>query len=321
MTMGDSPTKSLENPQAPSFSSAGFVYDTQRGTLFFDKVPVKLSPLLTRIIELLLSHGDSLVTRQKLFDSIWPNQIVSDDALTRAMSDLRKSLAQFSEQKLIETLPKRGYRWLEPVTMNAETSQDLTGLSVAAETFKSEPSSKRKIGERPHTEALRSVRFPLKQLPLWAMMLISLIIAMALLLTAVKSFELRIKRDFVPIAIVSGAGVDKQSKLYSQVENEIKQLLLNTETLRYLASDILVIEPTEHNSNNLLAKISNRATVDWMLMIDIDENAPNQTLHFSLIEASTGLVHYSKKLDLSNSKGSSTQFNLQVVNDIERFVQ
>lgn len=41
---------------------------------------------------------------------------MSDDTLTRCISELRTQLGKYSSQSsLIETLPKRGYRWVPPV--------------------------------------------------------------------------------------------------------------------------------------------------------------------------------------------------------------
>src|SRR5690606_16906441 len=57
-----------------------------------------------------------VITRAELFDAVWPNQTVSDDVLTRAVSVIRSQLTKLDPTtKFIETLPKRGYRWIEPV--------------------------------------------------------------------------------------------------------------------------------------------------------------------------------------------------------------
>jgi len=64
----------------------------------------------------LLEHAGEVVSRSDLFDRVCKNQTVSDDTLTRCISELRALLGKHSRQThLIETLPKRGYRWLLPV--------------------------------------------------------------------------------------------------------------------------------------------------------------------------------------------------------------
>lgn len=72
----------------------------------------RLSPINLKLLAYLLKHQGQVVSRTELFDAIWPSQLLSDDVLTRAVSDIRTQLAKLdAETKFIETLPKRGYRW------------------------------------------------------------------------------------------------------------------------------------------------------------------------------------------------------------------
>lgn len=50
-----------------------------------------------------------MVTREVIFDEVWPNIIVSDDSLNRCISVLRKKLRQFEHQVSIKTHPKVGF--------------------------------------------------------------------------------------------------------------------------------------------------------------------------------------------------------------------
>lgn len=73
----------------------------------------RLSPINLKLLAHLVGHQGEVISRAELFDAIWPNQIVSDDVLTRAVSDVRMQLAKLdASTKFIETLPKRGYRWM-----------------------------------------------------------------------------------------------------------------------------------------------------------------------------------------------------------------
>lgn len=77
---------------------------------------LRLSPINLKLLAYLLAHQDKVVSRAELFDAVWPNQIVSEDVLTRAVSDIRTQLGKLdASTKYIETLPKRGYRWLVKV--------------------------------------------------------------------------------------------------------------------------------------------------------------------------------------------------------------
>lgn len=59
----------------------------------------------------LTDAAGQVVSRQSIFDRVWPNQVVSDDVLTNAISTLRRHLGDDRRHhRFIETVPKRGYR-------------------------------------------------------------------------------------------------------------------------------------------------------------------------------------------------------------------
>lgn len=77
---------------------------------------VRLGLVNMKVLEALLARAGDVVSRNDLFKAVWRNQVVSDDALTRCIADIRSELRVFSgRDDWIETLPKRGYRWLGTV--------------------------------------------------------------------------------------------------------------------------------------------------------------------------------------------------------------
>jgi DNA-binding winged helix-turn-helix (wHTH) protein len=77
---------------------------------------VRLALVNMKVLEALLARAGDVVSRSDLYQAVWKNQLVSDDALTRCIADIRSELRDFSgRDDWIETLPKRGYRWLGPV--------------------------------------------------------------------------------------------------------------------------------------------------------------------------------------------------------------
>lgn len=92
---------------------------------------LRLSPINRKLLVVLIGRAGELVTRQELFESVWPNQLVNEDVLTRAMSDIRTQLARFNAtEKFIETLPKRGYRWLPALSARAAESCTISDKPV-----------------------------------------------------------------------------------------------------------------------------------------------------------------------------------------------
>ena len=80
----------------------------------------RLGPVNMRVLALLLSRHGQVVSRNELFEAVWKNQIVGDDVLTRCISDIRAEIGRLSAgDKHIETIPKRGYRWLAAVRVSS----------------------------------------------------------------------------------------------------------------------------------------------------------------------------------------------------------
>ncbi len=74
----------------------------------------QLDPKVAGVLAMLADHAGSVVSREDLLARLWPNVVVTDDALSRCLYDLRRQLAlaggSDEYRTLIETLPKRGYR-------------------------------------------------------------------------------------------------------------------------------------------------------------------------------------------------------------------
>jgi DNA-binding winged helix-turn-helix (wHTH) protein len=80
--------------------------------LLRDGRPVGLTPKVFDTLVALVERGGRLVGKDELMERLWPDNFVEEGALTRNISDLRKALG---EERYIETVPKRGYRFVAPV--------------------------------------------------------------------------------------------------------------------------------------------------------------------------------------------------------------
>ena len=92
-----------------------FTLDVSRGCLRRDGIDVPLRPKSFALLEYLITHAGRLVTKDELLSKIWPNVIVTEDSLTRCISEARAALGD-TEQTAIKTVSKRGYLFAEPVT-------------------------------------------------------------------------------------------------------------------------------------------------------------------------------------------------------------
>jgi TolB-like protein/DNA-binding winged helix-turn-helix (wHTH) protein/Flp pilus assembly protein TadD len=101
----------------------GFELDVRAGELRKHGVRVRLrgQPLL--VLEILLEHAGDVVTREELQSRIWPADtfVDFDHSLHNAIARIREALGDSAETpRYIETLPRRGYRFIGPVE-NFET--------------------------------------------------------------------------------------------------------------------------------------------------------------------------------------------------------
>ncbi|HEY7058844.1 MAG TPA: winged helix-turn-helix domain-containing protein, partial [Vicinamibacterales bacterium] len=78
--------------------------------------PVAASPKVLDLLRYLLDRPSTLVTKEELFRAIWPDVIVSDNALTQTVSELRQALHDDpSKPTYIQTVARRGYRFVAAV--------------------------------------------------------------------------------------------------------------------------------------------------------------------------------------------------------------
>src|ERR1700687_4193693 len=79
--------------------------------------PVSLSPKAFETLVVLIQSNGRLLTKDELMQQVWPDSFVEEANLTVNISALRKALGESpGGQQYIETVPKRGYRFVAPVT-------------------------------------------------------------------------------------------------------------------------------------------------------------------------------------------------------------
>ncbi len=77
----------------------------------------RLEPKVMLVLVCLAEHAGQMVPKERLFHAAWPDTAVGDDVLTRAISELRRLFDDDPKQsRVIETIPKAGYRLIAPVT-------------------------------------------------------------------------------------------------------------------------------------------------------------------------------------------------------------
>ena len=82
----------------------------------------RLEPRLMKLLCVLAHRQGEVLTREQLDDLLWPDSIVNENSLTRAISELRRKLTppRASASVFIETIPKKGYRLAVPIERSLE---------------------------------------------------------------------------------------------------------------------------------------------------------------------------------------------------------
>ncbi|HEX3100237.1 MAG TPA: winged helix-turn-helix domain-containing protein, partial [Pyrinomonadaceae bacterium] len=79
---------------------------------------VALTPRAFDVLLFLIKNGGRVVEKQEIFDEVWKDIFVGDNALTKVVKEIRHALADDAgNPHYIETVPKRGYRFLPDVRL------------------------------------------------------------------------------------------------------------------------------------------------------------------------------------------------------------
>jgi len=93
----------------------------------------RLEPKAMAVLVYLAEHANEAVTRIELENAIWQGSVVTYESLTATINKIRTSLQDNSRQpNYIETLSKRGYRLIAPVTKMETKNNDVSTIKIIA---------------------------------------------------------------------------------------------------------------------------------------------------------------------------------------------
>ncbi len=101
-----------------------FEFDDRRSQLTARGRPIRLTGQAADLLRLLLEQPGNLITREQIERRLWPDRHVNfDHSLDVIVSRLRTAIGDRGPSpRYIETVPRRGYRFIEPVTTKVETT-------------------------------------------------------------------------------------------------------------------------------------------------------------------------------------------------------
>src|SRR5262245_17903733 len=97
-----------------------FSVDTREQQLTRDGSPISITPKVFDTLVTFLRHPGRLLTKDDLLREIWPDTAVEEANLTVNVSTLRRLLTVKGQPPCIETVPRRGYRFVLPVDVETD---------------------------------------------------------------------------------------------------------------------------------------------------------------------------------------------------------
>jgi DNA-binding winged helix-turn-helix (wHTH) protein/TolB-like protein len=123
-----------------SYSFGLFEFDADSGELTRDGRPVRLQPQPARVLAILVARAGEVVAREELRRQIWTDGTFVDfeRGLNFCVAQIRNALGDTADSpRFIETLPRRGYRFIAPIRNHAPAAQAV--VSAVADPGTSEP--------------------------------------------------------------------------------------------------------------------------------------------------------------------------------------
>jgi len=120
-----------------------FRLDPEKLVLWFRGQPVNLPLKEVELLSALTANAGEVMTKAELLDSIWKDSFVEESNLSRHVYMLRKTFKEFGVDDLIETVPRRGYRFVghvrdcfneSPVVVERHVVSQTTIEEISSET-------------------------------------------------------------------------------------------------------------------------------------------------------------------------------------------
>jgi len=121
----------MDRPREQSYEFGPFKLDPAEHLLLRGGEAVSITPKAFDLLVALVENRGHLVIKEELMERIWPDSFVEEANLSVKMSELRRALGETpNANRYIETVPRRGYRFVADVTeLNGVATNQESGLN------------------------------------------------------------------------------------------------------------------------------------------------------------------------------------------------
>ncbi len=240
-------------------------------------LPIVLEPRLHALLNHFLAQPDLIHAKTDLLDALWGDAEGTDSALMRAIGMLRKVLQDTSKPaSYIETLPKRGYRWVAPIRLVSQPAFDKVPFKIKASVLN--PADETEPGSA-LTSPLRDVEQTLPQKSKRRLKLLSAFFLCTVIALFVSLLLFFGKSNFVPafthqVTISAMAGQEQQPLLSRDQQTLYYQQLSHDLQWRWISHHL-----NSHRKQVQLQQFSALGAAQWYREDLVFQAVINQRCH------------------------------------------
>ena len=127
--------------------------DCGRGALTAEAGDIALRPKSFDVLRFLVENAGRLVSREDVLEAVWPGLTVTEESLTQCVSEVRQALGD-SGQRIIKTVPKRGYLFDAPVDGGRHVSEPAAEPGAVLRPGAGAPSTAHRVLDGPSVAVL-----------------------------------------------------------------------------------------------------------------------------------------------------------------------
>ncbi|NMP31854.1 hypothetical protein HII17_09780 [Thalassotalea sp. M1531] len=286
-------TNKTDNLKSAIYDLGDIVFYAEIGELHLKSSgeQIHIERKVSQVLQCLAISPNQVVTRQTIFDTVWPNMTVSDDSLNRCIAMLRKIFRQHDLNVVIKTHPKVGFHLTIDEIDAPEKNIRSNGLGNQIQT---EPSiDGQECMNRPHAPSAT------KRVKVWPSKLATISFAVVFCLITILSFwltqPLQVSSSLTAQRIIILPFATKNEGLsnYQPLANAIRRKVANHPYHTTVAESEL--DNTIHLSNR---EIGARYSAKFIVSGEIKHSQTRDILQWQLVDAQTGDILLSKQLNL-----------------------
>ncbi len=237
-----------------------------------------------KLLEILLEHPGEVVTREELRSRVWPSESFGDfdQALNIAIGKLRSALGDSAESpRFIETLPKRGYRFIADVSVVDTDARPKRQEPVAGDQPATDPGQK--------TQGIGLAVAPQGRLSPTRWIIVALALALSLAILSVWRFRSRAPapmgiRSIAVLPLENLSGDASQNYFADGMTDELITDLAQISALRVISRTSVMVYK---GARKPLPQIARELNVDAVVEGTVLRSGDQVRITAQLIEAST----------------------------------